>query len=146
MSHPPATAPDPVAEGWFAEPESSSPFVRELGQIWSRSDSEGVTRFAFVAAPAHANLHGIIHGGVMLTFADFTIGAIGARLTGNPNAVTLDLNLQFVSSGQVGEFIIGSGRILRRTKTLLFLEGELHGPDRQIAAFTGIWKYMRPRV
>lgn len=145
MSNSTLTAPDPAALGWIAEPESQSPFVRELGQLWSRRDPDGSIHFGFVTNPSHANLHGIIHGGVMLTFADYTIGAIGARLTGNPNAVTLDLNMQFLSSTQIGEFVAGTGRILRQTKSFLFLEGEMHGPDRQIAAFTGVWKQMKPR-
>jgi len=144
MTNSPSPAPDPAAAGWTALPVSGSPFVRELGQLWSRRDTDGDIQLGFVTNASHANLHGIIHGGVMLTFADYTIGAIGARLTGNPNAVTIDLNMQFLSSTQIGEFVAGSGRILRQTKSFLFLEGEMHGPDRQIAAFTGVWKTIKP--
>lgn len=143
MSNSAAPLTDPAAQGWIAEPLSTSPFVRQLGQIWHRRDEDGI-RLAFTVLPSHANPNGVAHGGVVLTFADFTIGEIGARLTGNPNAVTIDIDLQFISAAQIGDFLVGTGKVLRKTQSLLFLEGEIHCADRQVASFTGVWKYFKP--
>src|SRR5690606_13508512 len=62
---------DPQREGW--SPHADEGFIEHVGPIWERRDADG-TRYGFVAHPKHANLLGVVQGGMLMTFADRALG------------------------------------------------------------------------
>jgi acyl-coenzyme A thioesterase PaaI-like protein len=87
----------------------------------------------------HSNLRDAIHGGVTLGFID--VAMFGAsRIFGLIEAgaaVTLDLSVQFIGAGVIGEPLDAEVDLLKETGRLLFLRGLVMQDDNRIAAFSG---------
>ena len=91
---------DPATDGWtFAE---EGGFVGLVGPFWSKES--GTRRYGFLAEPRHANLIGIVQGGMLMTFADRGLGMLAWEAAGRP-AVTASFDMQFVGAGRIGSFI-----------------------------------------
>ena len=60
--------------------------------------------------------------------------------------MTISLDLKFIGTSKVGDEIIGRVKILKKTKTLVFLFCELKCNDEIIASANGIWKILKSRI
>ena len=69
-----------------------------------------------------------------------------AGLTSNPGRdrkqATLSLNVQFVSPVRVGEFVIAECSVVKRTRSIMFMQGTLRVEDRICATVQGTWKIL----
>lgn len=134
--------PESVLEkaGWSSSLLES--FSGQLGRVWTRGrGSESELEVGFHAAAAHTNGHlGTIHGGLLMTFADVALGMAVTDTIGAPRCTTVSLQLQFVSAGRVGEFVVCRPEIVRRTRNLMFMRGLIAVSDRPVATADGIWK------
>lgn len=137
-----AAAVDPAADGWTSEPESG--FIGLVGPFWSRPDAGG-RRFGFVAEARHANLVGIVQGGMMMTFADRGLGLLALDATGGRPSVTVSFETQFVGAGRIGSFIELCGEVVRATRSLVFLRGLVTSGGDALCACQGSWKILSPR-
>lgn len=91
----------------------------------------------------HTNLSGIVHGGVLMTFADFTFCSSGMRETDDEICVTISLNTDFVDNTSPGDWIRGEAAITRKTRNLVFGHGGLFSGQRLLVTFNGIGKRVR---
>lgn len=121
------------------------PYEDMLGPFYFRSGDDGNPLGAFVPEARHANGGGIVHGGALMSFADTTIGAILYMMLEGQYAVTVTLNSEFVGAGVVGSTIYASGRIVRDTKSLAFVHGQLDQDDKPIFTFSSVMKKITPR-
>ena len=133
-----------MAEGWtLFKPNSFSELV---GPFWTKG--EGPDRiFGFVARADHGNGNGTVHGGMLMTFADNSLGnAVAASLRGTYCA-TIQLQLQFTAAARAGDFVICRPEIIRRSMTLFFMRGLLTVQDKTVASAEGVWKVLdhKPR-
>jgi uncharacterized protein (TIGR00369 family) len=127
---------DPAAHGW--ERVEGHNFGELVGPIWRRGDN----LFGFAAAEKHRNHIGIIHGGMLMTFADQAMGMTGRRATDEKPHATIELSMQFVGAVQLGDFVEAHCEIVRKTRSLLFIESKLKVGTRVVAAGSGIWKIL----
>ena len=139
---------DPVALGWIAI--RSDNYIALVGPLWARPAEEetrrGARRFGFLAERRHLNANGMVHGGMIMTFADQAVGLTARSInTGNRQA-TAQLDTHFLSGVAEGEFVEARCRVLRETKTLLFMAGEFSVGERPVATASGIWKIGPPLV
>lgn len=131
--------PADLSPGFRALP---SRFMLHVGPVWYRAEPEGCTIVADMK-PHHLNGGGTVHGGMLMTLADTLLGRTISVVLGDGKAATVSLNCDFLAAARSGERIIGRGRITRRTRTIVFLAGELYGADeRPLLAATGIWKVL----
>lgn len=132
------------AEGWTLI--GIDGFSRVSGGIWTRGELPEL-RTGFLAEDAHRNGHmGTVHGGMLLTFADVSLGYAVTQLLGGANCVTAQLQTQFISSAQVGEFVECHPEILRRSAQLVFLRALIVADGRTVASADGIWKILKPKT
>ncbi len=131
---------DPQREGW--SPHADEGFIEHVGPIWERRDADG-TRYGFVAHPKHANLLGVVQGGMLMTFADRALGLRAWEAAEGAPCVTIQFEMQFLSSARIGEFIELRPEVVRHTASLVFLRGVLTADSRSVAAASGIWKRVR---
>ena len=131
------------AAGWMAMEVGG--FSGQIAPIWTRKgDAGGV--IGFLAEPRHGNTHlGTVHGGALMTFADIALGYGAADVLGNLRCATAQLQLQFVASPQVGDFITCRPEIVRRTTHLIFVRGLIDAGDKTVASADGIWKVLEQR-
>jgi len=91
----------------------------------------------------HLNSGGITHGGYIMTLLDSGMGsAVHRSLGGKRRIVTIALDVKFVAASQLGDTLVGSARIIRTTRTLVFARGELRVNDKVVATADGIWKIL----
>ena len=132
---------DPAAQGWAQRPPNG--FSGHIGPFWTRAEGDGWA-LGIVAGPQHANIHGMVHGGLLMTLLDNTLGMTVHHATRQAPAVTMQLNTHFLSAAHPGDFIEGRGEVLRMTRSVVFVRGVITVGDRQVAAADGIWKILGP--
>jgi uncharacterized protein (TIGR00369 family) len=128
---------DPAAAGW--EPYRDDGFIGLVGPFWSRPDGDAF-RYAFRAEPKHHNRRGVVQGGMLMTFADRAMGMTCWHANGRQRQATIQLDMHFIDAVQIGEFVEAHCRVVRRTRSVVFMSGELMVGDRVVATANGVWK------
>lgn len=133
----PPAAFDPVAHGWTALPDDG--FIALVGPVWRRP-AKPVSDYGLLTRPEHANRNGVVHGGVLLTFADQVMGLASWEANGERGQATAQLGLQFASGVTIGEFVEGRATVVRVSRSLVFMTGVLSVGERVVATGSGVWK------
>jgi uncharacterized protein (TIGR00369 family) len=134
------TAPfDPAQAGWHVVDLSG--FVNLIGPVWQQRTDEGVL-YGLLVAEKHSNRSGFAHGGVLATLLDTALGLTSSH-TQQRKQATINLDVQFVAPVQVGKFLIAECRVVRATRTLIFLQGILRAGEQVCAVAQGTWKILR---
>jgi uncharacterized protein (TIGR00369 family) len=141
MNDRPPAAPDPESLGW--ERFEDNGFIDHVGPLYARRGADGLRAFAFTAQPKHANLIGVVHGGMLMTLADRALGVAAWDAAGGRPCVTVQFDMQFLSAVRMGEFAEMAPEVVRATRSLVFLRGALMVGDRAAAAATGVWKILK---
>jgi acyl-coenzyme A thioesterase PaaI-like protein len=143
-SGPPAavTPFDPAAAGWQLDKDEG--FIGLIGPVWSRPNGDSVL-YAFMAEPKHHNRRGVVQGGMLMTFADRSLGRTSWYANDRQPQATVQLDVHFIDAVQIGEFVEAKCRVVRRTRSLVFMAGELVVGDRVVATANGVWKTLGKR-
>ena len=134
-----AAPPELAADGW--KPVRDDGFIGLVGPIYRRERGERWA-FGFRADGKHANLRNVVQGGMLMTFADRALGRNAWKAAGDKPVATIQFDMQFVTAGQLGEFIEIEPEVVRRTASLVFMRGTLTTGARVVATCTGIWKIL----
>ena len=138
---------DPEGEGWRALPGAAMP--AGLGVPWAKR-VDGAWHYGLLTTAEHANNNGVIHGGVLMAFADHGLSFLAWEAADRGNCSTIQLNTHFLDGIRPGEFIELRGEVTRRTQGLVFVRGVLGARDsghtREVGAVDGIWRVLRPRA
>ncbi len=118
-------------------------FMKHNGGVLFRTISETEYEFKSIIKRNHLNAIGITHGGYLSALIDSGAGTAAHRAAGNSPCVTISLDIKFIGSSKKGDEIVGHTRILKRTKTLIFLFCELSCDKKIITSATGIWKILK---
>ena len=120
--------------------EFIDPFEELVGPLCFKEDEAGRLRCAFEATPRHANTSGQIHGGMLMTFADFALCLTATYGLPDERGVTVSLSCEFTAPGRTGELIESTAEVVRRTRTLTFVRGQVTGGDRILLNYSAIVK------
>ena len=118
-------------------------FMKHNGGVFFRNISEDKYEFKSTINENHLNAAGITHGGYLAALIDAGAGTAAHRSADNSPCVTISLDLKFIGSSKVGDEILGKAKILKKTKTLIFLFCELICDEKIIASASGIWKILK---
>ena len=118
-------------------------FIKHNGGLMFRNISDNEYEFKSTITENHLNYAGITHGGYLSALVDAGSGTAAHRSAQNAQCVTISLDLKFIGSSKVGDEIIGNVKILKKTKSLIFLFCKLKVNDEIITSATGIWKILR---
>ncbi|MCW5729429.1 MAG: PaaI family thioesterase [Alphaproteobacteria bacterium] len=130
-----------LAAGWRAYPRSEG-FEGHVGPLHHRRRADGVMVFGFRCRPHHENPQGVVHGGMLMTFADHVMGALVWHRIGRKPTATVSLNSDFLNAVRVGDWVEGTAEIVRQGSSLVFVRGELSVEGRPVLAANGIWKVL----
>jgi acyl-coenzyme A thioesterase PaaI-like protein len=131
---------DPAAEGWRLMKGSAMP--AGVGAPWAKRVDER-WRYGFLTTTEHLNPNGVVHGGMLMTFADQGLSMLAWEAAQRAPCTTIQLNTHFLAAVQPGEFVELNGDVTRATKGLVFVRGILSAGDRDVAAVDGIWRVLR---
>ena len=129
----------------FEQISSKSGFMKHNGGVFFRNISDTEYEFKSTINENHLNAAGITHGGYLSALVDAGAGTAAHRSAGNAPCVTISLDLKFIGASKVGEEIIGNVKILKKTKTLVFLFCELKCKDKIITSASGVWKILKDK-
>ena len=139
MTH--ADPKDPSLSGWKSR--SLEGFFGLVGPLWTRKE-EGAWAYGFVAEKKHTNPAGIVHGGMLATLIDHALSAIAWEANDRHPCVTVQLDVQFLAAVQPGRLVEARGRIVRRTSSLVFMQGNLTVKSEEVATASAVLKVIQP--
>ena len=90
----------------------------------------------------HMNSAGVTHGGFIMSVLDSGMGTAAHSII-EGKAVTITLDIKFISGSKTGQEIIGYAKIKKKTKSLIFMQGELTSDGATLATAEGIWKVLK---
>lgn len=140
---PPIELTDGPFKGWLTWGDGRDPFETLVGPLVFRTEPDGRSRAAFMPAQKHLNGGGVIHGGALMSFADFALFGISHRELQGAHAVTVTFNAEFVGAGTPGAVVEAEGRVVKQTKSLVFVQGLLMQGGQPLLAFSGTLKKIR---
>ena len=120
-------------------------FMKHNGGLLFRSISETEYEFKSIINQNHLNAANITHGGFIATLIDAGAGTSAHRASNNSPCVTISLDLKFIGASKAGDEIIGKVKILKKTKSLIFLFCQLFCDEKIIASASGIWKILKAK-
>jgi len=129
--------------GWRYWPNDT--FEVHSGPFYYQRGADGVVRTAYRAQAKNMNGGGAMHGGAYMTFADFSLFAFAWEELGGGQGVTISFSSEFIGASFVGDLIEGTGGIVRATRSLIFLQGQLACEGRPLLTFSGIIKRIGER-
>ena len=118
-------------------------FMKHNGGVLFKNISEVEYEIKSIINENHLNAAGITHGGYLAALIDAGAGTAAHRSADNAPCVTISLDLKFIGTSKIGDEIIGNVKILKKTKTLVFLFCELKCNDKIITSASGIWKILK---
>jgi uncharacterized protein (TIGR00369 family) len=104
----------------------------------------GTSQWRWTDQPAEVvNPFGTIQGGYIAVFADELFStAIGSVLEDGEWAITAEMKLSFLRALAAGE-ILGSARVVRRSRTLAFLEASISARGELAVTGSSTWAIQR---
>ena len=118
-------------------------FMKHNGGVLFRNISENEYEFKSTVTQNHLNAAGITHGGYLSALIDAGAGTAAHRSAENAPCVTISLDLKFIGASKIGDEITGNVKILKKTKTLVFLFCELRCNNKIITSASGVWKILK---
>ena len=118
-------------------------FMKHNGGVMFRNISDTEYEFKSTINEYHLNAAGITHGGYLSALIDAGAGTAAHRSAENSPCVTISLDLKFIGASKAGDEIIGNVKILKKTKTLIFLFCELKCDNKIITSGSGVWKILK---
>ena len=118
-------------------------FMKHNGGVLFRKISDTEYEFKSQINENHLNAAGITHGGYLSALVDAGAGTAAHRSADNAPCVTISLDLKFIGTSKIGSEIIGKLKILKKTKTLVFLFCELNCDEKIITSASGVWKILK---
>ena len=129
----------------FEQISTKSGFMKHNGGIMFRNISETEYEFKTTINENHLNAAGITHGGFICSLVDAGAGTAAHRCAGQAPCVTISLDLKFIAATKIGDEIVGFTKILKKTKSMVFLICHLKSKDKIIASASGIWKILKTK-
>ncbi len=128
------------SDGWSIV--ETSGFLHLIGPLWQRVvDAEH--EYALVAQDKHHNRRGLVQGGVLMTFADRSCGMPARFVSGRRTLATVQFDTHFVEAGKIGEILLSRPRVVRSTRSLIFITTEVTVDKRCIAMASGVFKILK---
>tara|TARA_Y100000287_G_scaffold36329_1_gene27402 strand:+ start:98 stop:523 length:426 start_codon:yes stop_codon:yes gene_type:complete len=118
-------------------------FMKHNGGVMFRNISDKEYEFKSIINENHLNAAGITHGGYLSALIDAGAGTAAHRAADNAPCVTISLDIKFIGASKVGDEILGHVKILKKTKTLVFLFCELKSNKKTITSASGVWKILK---
>ena len=123
----------------YSEYGYNDAFEELVGPLGYKVEGDTIS-LAFRADARHRNTGDTVHGGMLMTFADFALCLTAVWNQPGERCVTVSLNSEFVAAGREGDLVESVCEVVRRTRSLTFVRGTLFVGDRILLNFSGIVK------
>lgn len=121
------------------------PFEDHAGPYYWKHDPDGRPRCAFRAEPHHMNGGGFMHGGAIMTFADYCLFVIARDALAGRHSVTATFNGEFVGSVPPGALVECTGEVVKAGRSMVFVRGLITTGEEPVMSFSAVIKKTGPR-
>ena len=117
--------------------------MKYLGGLDLKKINDTDYEFTVEVKDIHLNTGQIAHGGFLSTIADTGMGTAAHKVAGDQRCVTINLDIKFITAAKLDEKLKGRVKILKKTKTLVFISCEITNSSDIVASANGTWKILR---
>ena len=123
--------------------DADIPFTKHLG-IGLEVFDGGEAVLVFSPRPDHVNSFGVTHGGALMTLMDVGMAHAARSVQKDMGAVTIEMKTSFMRPAAAGGQLTCKARLIQRTATMAFTEGQIFDESGQLCAHaTGTFKYVK---
>ena len=130
--------------GWQCYP-GGDPFEDLAGTFYYRVRDDGVAVCAFRAEKKHLNGGGNLHGGLVMTFADFSLFVIARVVIDDASTVTATFNGELVGTAREGDLVECTGEVVKAGRSMVFVRGLVTCGEEPVMSFSSVLKKKAPR-
>jgi uncharacterized protein (TIGR00369 family) len=127
--------------GWVTD--RTDAYERHCGPFFSRRDADGKMRCAFRVGAGHLNSSQVVHGGCLMTFADYSLFSIARQEIKGGRAVTVSFTSEFLNAAREGEFLEATGEVTTAATSLVFVRGMITSNNLPILNYSAVIKKIR---
>jgi len=123
------------------------PFVHHLGFTLEKFEG-GQSELHFAPRPEHCNSFGVTHGGAVMTLLDLAMVTAARSAQPESGVITIEMKSTFMRPAPAtpGQPLVARGRLLHRTRTMVFMEAAIYDAGGQLCAQgSGTFKYVPRR-
>jgi len=131
--------------GWSCYP-GGDPFEDLAGPFYFRVGDDGRAVCAFRAERKHLNGGGFLHGGCVMTFADFSLFVIARDVIDGSRTVTATFNGELVGTAHEGDLVECAGEVVKAGRSMVFVRGLITCAGEPVMSFSSVLKKMGPRA
>lgn len=131
--------------GWSWYP-GGDPYEDLAGPFYFRIGDDGRPVCAFRAEKKHLNGGDFMHGGCVMTFADFALFVIARDALADSRSVTATFNGEFVGTAHEGDLIECTGEVVKAGRSMIFVRGIIATGGEPMMSFSAVLKKTRPRA
>ena len=119
-------------------PHDDGTYVAGIGNVVERRRDDAI-EIGLQTDDRHRNLSGIVHGGVVMTLIDRTVGINCREASPDARMATATLTVNFLRAVQVGDFLAVRCVLRKCGRKAIFADAEAFVGDRLVATATGTW-------
>ena len=123
--------------------EANQGYMKHNGGLSFKKIDDTNYEFEVQVKNIHLNTGKIAHGGFLSTIADTGMGSAAHQAAGNKRCVTISLDIKFISAALPENILRGKVKILKRTKSLVFVNCEIRNEKTIITTSSGVWKILK---
>ena len=121
-------------------------YMKHNDGLLFREISKHEYEFKTTIKDKHLNTAGITHGGYIASIIDAGAGTAAHRVSDHNPCVTISLELKFISPVELGQELIGTTKIQKKTRSMVFLTCELTVEKKIVATASGVWKILNKKL
>ena len=128
--------------GGFTPHFRKSPVTDAWEPLFSRR-VDGTVQIGLTLRKAHCNSRGLLHGGVIAALADNAMGlSCGSGLVSAGGLVTVSLNLDYLGSAKLGQWLQIEPRVLRTGKSMAFADALVRADGDVVARASATFRVL----
>ena len=117
-----------------------SPFTDPWEPLYSKKTDKSVS-IGLRLARQHTNSRGLIHGGLIASLADNSMGySCGQAMGWTTSFVTVSLAVDYIGSAQIGQWLAVECEVIKTGSTLCFAQSLIKADNVAIARANGTFR------
>jgi len=135
---------DVAAPEGYTETPLWDPYEAFMGPLFDKrvvnDAGEEELWMAFCVDERHLNMRKVVHGGMMATFADATMGSLAWNAMDREPCVTLSMQMNFLRGPKAGDLVECRASMTRQTRSVLFVAGDFFVDGEPVMTASSLWK------
>ena len=123
--------------GWSYYP-GGDPYEDLAGPFYFRVSEDGRPVCAFRAERKHMNGGGFLHGGCVMTFADFSLFVIARDVIDGSRTVTATFNGELVGTAHEGDLVECRGEVVKAGRSMVCVRGIISCEGEPVMSFSSV--------